>query len=219
MQQATEYKWLNSLAMAFVTFLLVANVVASKPTQVFNVIMPAAVLVYPLTYLLGVGITEVYGRAQAQRVIWFAMWCNVAMALFFQLAIALPPAHSWAENQVSYAVFLGSSTRVVVASLIAYIVGQLLNTVIVSWLKDLFSGSHFWLRAMIAMAVSEVVGSIMFAYLAFVGVMPLQEVLALGAWYYLFKMTYAVIALPLLHRLVSFLKTSEGLGSQAHQPT
>jgi queuosine precursor transporter len=206
---ARDPLYYTPLAMLFVTFLLVANIVAAKPISVGPFLQPVSVIVYPLTYIFAVLITEVYGYAHAKKVIWMAMFCNIVVALFFQAAIFLPALPFWEDSQCYFSTILGSLTRVIMASLVSFAIGEFINAFIIAKMKVYFQGKKFWLRAISAMTLSEAVGTLVFVFLAFYGTMPLLSVLNLSMGYYGFKVAYAIMAVPILDRCTLFLKKKE----------
>ena len=124
------------LACLFVMFLLLSNIIAGKLIQVFGLVLPAAVVLFPLTYLFGDVLTEVYGYRKSRLVIWVGFACNVLMALIFLAVIAIPHPSFW-QNQNAYATVLGMTPRLVAASLLAYWAGEFSNSAILSLMKKL----------------------------------------------------------------------------------
>ncbi|MFO1258296.1 MAG: queuosine precursor transporter [Gammaproteobacteria bacterium] len=194
--------------MAFVSFLLIANVQGPKLFTWGPFILPVSIFVFPMTYVLSVAITEVYGYLAARRVIWFAFFMNLVMALSFQVAIQIPAMEEW-MHQEAYATVLGFSSRVVAASLTAYFVSEFLNAYLVSKLKVKHQGRNFWLRAILSMSIAEALGTFVVITLAFAGTISFQAWWHLLVGYYCFKVTYAVIATPILARVVKAIKARE----------
>jgi queuosine precursor transporter len=201
----TQY---TQLAMFFVGLLLTANVIGEKPLVFGPIILPAGLLLFPMTYLLGDILTELYGFARSRRVIWMAMLCNLLMCLMCKLSISLPASPSWAHHE-AYAQILGSSSRLMAISVFTYFSGELMNAYIVSRLKLKMQGRLFWLRALCGSWIGEFIETSLFIPLAFYGRMPNEELLRLALFYYAFKVSYALCAMPFANKLVQILKRQE----------
>ncbi len=193
------------LAMLFVGLLLSANVIGEKPLLLGPFIVPAGLLLFPMTYLLGDVLTELYGFAASRRVIWMAMLCNLFMCLMCKLSISLPALPSWSHTE-AYAQILGSSSRLMAISVFSYFCGELSNASIVSRLKLKMKGRLFWLRALCGSWIGELIETSLFIPLAFYGRMPNEELLRLALFYYAFKVSYALCAMPMANKLVQVLK-------------
>src|SRR5688572_6923629 len=122
LNKGTSYRYYSQLAMLFVALLLTANVIGEKPLLLGPIILPAGLLLFPITYLLGDMLTEVYGFAQSRRVIWMGMACNLFMALMCRLSISLPSVESW-DHADAYARILGTSSRLMAISVFTYFIG------------------------------------------------------------------------------------------------
>ncbi len=196
--------------MIFVALLLTANVIGEKPLLLGPLILPAGLLLFPITYLLGDVLTEVYGFAMSRRVIWMGMACNLFMALMCKLSISLPAEETWIHSE-SYAQILGCSSRLMVISVLTYFLGEFINTYIVAKLKIRLKGKFFWIRALCGNWMGEAIETSLFIPLAFYGTMPNEVLLKLATTFYLFKVTYAMCAMPFANALVTFLKRQEKL--------
>ncbi len=203
-------KYYPQLGMLFVALLLTANVIGPKPLAFGFITLPAGLLLFPLTYLLGDMLTEVYGFAQSRRVIWMGMACNLFLAAMCTLAIHLPAIASWPHSE-SYASVLGYSTRIMTFSVLTYFVGEFVNAYIVAKLKVRMQGRLFWLRAICGSWIGETIETGLFIPLAFYGSMPTDELLKFAACYYAFKLLYVLCAMPILNSLVKLLKAKEKL--------
>lgn len=194
--------------MIFVTLLLTANVIGEKPLSFGPIIFPAGLLLFPLTYLLGDILTEVYGFSEARRVIWLGMICNLFMAFMCRLAILLPTAESWLHNE-AYTQILDNSSRLMAVSTLAYFIGEFINAYIVAKLKMKMQDRFFWIRALCGSWIGEGIETALFVPLAFYGTMPNDQLLKLCLFYYSFKVVYALCTLPLASKLVTILKRRE----------
>lgn len=204
------YRYYSQIAMAFVALLLTANVIGEKPLLFGPIILPAGLLLFPITYLLGDALTEVYGYAQSRRVIWMGMACNLFMALMCHISIQLPALDSWAHKE-AYAQILGTSSRLMAISVFTYFVGEFVNTYLLAKLKLKLKGRLFWLRALCGSWLGEGIETSLFIPLAFYGSMPNDELLRLALFFYTFKVLYAMCAMPFVNLFVKFLKKKEQL--------
>lgn len=202
------FRYYTQMAMIFVGLLLTANVIGEKPLLFGSVILPAGLLLFPITYLLGDVLTEVYGFAHSRRVIWMGMICNLFMAFMCKLAISLPALETW-EKGDAYAQILGSSSRLMAISVLTYFMGELVNAYIVSKLKIRMQGRLFWARALCGSWIGEGIETGLFIPLAFYGTMPNDILIKLAAFYYSFKVLYALCAMPFANKLVKILKERE----------
>lgn len=201
------------LAALFVTSLLVANIIAVKILALpFGLFAPAGVVIFPLSYLFGDVLTEVYGYGAARRVIWLGFFCNLVAVAAFLLAGALPAAMFW-PGQQSYNEILGFTPQLLIASFCAYLLGEFLNSFVLAKMKVATGGRWLWTRTIGSTIVGEGVDTLVFITLAF-GVTsvfkPSQIVTAiLTQWG--FKVLYEVAATPLTYLIVNWLKRAEGL--------
>ena len=205
---AVNSKYYSQIAMLFVAVLLTANVIGNKPVVFGFVVLPAGLLLFPMTYLLGDIITEVYGFSLSRKIIWAGMFCNLFMALMCNISIHLPHLHSWAHNE-AYAQILGSSSRLMAISVLTYFSGELINSYLVARLKVKMQGRLFWLRALCGSWIGEGIETALFIPLVFYGSLPSNELLKLALFYYVFKILYAAAAMPFANLLVKRLKLAE----------
>src|SRR6266511_649460 len=134
------------VAAFFVTALVVSNIIAVKLVEVSGRVFPAGLVIFPLAYLLGDVLTEVYGVRAARRVIWLGFACNLVALGAIQAAIHLPAADFWEENEGAYEQILGTTWRLFVASLAAYVVGELANAYVLAFMKGATGGRFLWTR-------------------------------------------------------------------------
>jgi len=176
---------------------LIANVTAGKPvTLPGNITVPAAVFIYALTFTLIDLVNDRLGKQGARNVVYAAFLANLLLAGYTQFAIWLPPAPFYGdEGQAAFARVLGSTWRIVVASLIAYLVSTLIDVQVFAWWRERV-GRYRWARVLISNTVSTLVDSAVFITIAFLGVMP---VLPLIAGQYLLKMIVTVVSIPLIY--------------------
>ena len=196
------------IACFFVMFLLLSNIVAGKLIQVAGLVLPAAVILFPLTYLFGDLLTEVYGYKKSSLVIWVGFACNVLMALIFLAVIALPYPPFWSQ-QNAYATVLGMTPRLVAASLVAYWAGEFSNSAVLSVMKKLTGGRWLWTRTIGSTVIGQGVDTLIFITAAFYGLVPGGVLIQMIVAQYLWKVAYEAAATPLTYLIVGWLKRVE----------
>ncbi len=201
--------WFTAIVALFVTTLVVSNVIAVKLFEVGGLVLPAGVVIFPLSYIVGDVLTEVYGYARARRVIWLGFACNLLAVVAIWVAIALPPAGFWAPNQAAYETVLGFTPRLLAASFAAYLVGEFANAAVLARMKVATHGRYLWTRTIGSTLVGEGLDSAVFITLAFAGVMPPAALLPTIATQWLAKTGYEVLATPLTYAVVNWLKRVE----------
>ncbi len=197
------------LGILFTTSLLISNILAVKIIQIFSFSAPAGVLIFPIAYILNDIIVEVYGFNKAKFIIWLGFLMNILMLIFFTLSISLPSSPFW-EHQEAYQLILGSTPRIVFASLMAYILGNFMNALIMSKMKVLFAGKSFSARAILSTLFGESLDSTVFITIAFIGIFPIKVILIMIVTQALIKTAYEIIILPITMFLVSKVKKWEG---------
>jgi hypothetical protein len=196
------------LSGIFITCLLLSNIVAGKLITIWGIVFPSAVILFPITYIFGDVLTEVYGFKKSRLVIWLGFACNALMALLFIVIIALPYPNFW-QGQDAYALVLGMTPRIVIASLLAYFAGEFSNSIILSIMKKLTKGKYLWTRTIGSTIVGEGVDSLIFISIAFFGTVPLLVLGTMILAQYIFKVVYEIIATPLTYLVVGWIKKKE----------
>jgi uncharacterized integral membrane protein (TIGR00697 family) len=192
----------------FVTCLITANIIAVKPVQLGGLVFPAAVVIFPLAYIFGDILTEVYGYARARQTIWIGFACNLIAVVAIYAGGLLPAAVFW-PDQSAYTAILGFTPRLLAASFIAYLVGEFLNSFVLAKLKVVTSGRYLWLRTISSTLIGEFADSAVFITLAFLGVWPGDQIVTGVITQWLLKSGYEVIATPLTYLVVGYLKRAE----------
>lgn len=205
-----EKKYFNILTVAFSLFLIMSNLAEIKICDFFGYSIGAGTLVFPLVYILNDVLTEVYGFSNSRKAIWLALVCNCLLSLFMYIVIMLPPSQYWEDQAVFEKIFL-VSPRIVIASIIAYLVGEMVNASIIALLKIRFLGKLFAVRAIFSTFLGSLVESAMFGYIAFWGRLPNSEINYMIWLLTIIKVAYELFSLPLTIRFVRFLKKAEGL--------
>lgn len=194
----------------FAACLLISNILASKIIMIGQWSAPAGVLVFPLAYIINDVIVEVWGYRKARLIIWAGFGVNVLAAFFFTLAIAIPSAPFY-KGQEAFQTILGSSVRIVFASLTAYVVGSFLNAFVMSKVKLLTNGKGFSVRAILSTLIGESADSLIFITIAFAGVFPFYVIFGMIATQALLKTVYEILVLPLTILVVRKVKEIEGI--------
>jgi uncharacterized integral membrane protein (TIGR00697 family) len=206
-EHSTLYVFVVAL---FVTDLLVSNVIAVKTIQLGGVVLQAADLIFPVTYILGDILTEVYGYKRARKAIWIGFSCNLFAVLAITLGQYLPAQPDW-HDQSSYDAILGSQWRIVAASFTAYLFGEFMNSYVLAKMKIWTNGKHLWSRTIGSTIVGQAFDTSIFLVLAFWGVMPTEVLISLIGFQWLFKVCYETAATPLTYLVVNYLKRHEGI--------
>jgi queuosine precursor transporter len=205
-----RYSWrFVAVAAVFVTALVVSNIIAVKLVEVSGRVFPAGLVIFPLSYVLGDVLTEVYGIKAARRVIWLGFACNLLALGAIQAAIHLPAADFWQENQAAYEQILGTTWRLFLASLSAYIVGELANAYVLAYMKAATRGRWLWTRTIGSTIVGEGLDSAIFITIAFAGTGASLLNPIITTW--LIKVGWETLATPLTYAVVGYLKRTEGV--------
>ena len=194
------------LVALFVTCLITANVIAVKLVSFGFVVVPAAIFVFPISYIFGDVLTEVYGYAQARRVIWLGFFCNLVFVFFAWVGQIMPPASFWTGQQ-SYAAILGYAPRLLLASFVGYLMGEFVNSYILSRLKVLTRGRWLWTRTISSTIAGEGLDTAIFITVAFAGTPSFMPAIILYHW--TAKVAVEVAATPVTYAVVGWLKREE----------
>ena len=198
------------LGIVFCACLIASNLLETKVIQLGPVTITAGFLVFPVSYIINDCIAEVWGFGRARLIIWIGFATNFFMVALFQLAVALPSAPFW-EGDAAFRFVFGLAPRIAAASLAAFLLGSFLNAYVMSRMKVASRGKHFSLRAVLSTLVGESADSFIFFPLAFGGLVPVQELLHMMAVQIFAKTAYEILVLPLTIRVVTRLKTPEGI--------
>ena len=194
----------------FVTTLITANITAVKLIGFFGLVLPAAVVIFPVSYILGDVLTEVYGYRAARRVIWLGFFCNLLAVAAIYLGGILPAAPVF-EAQAAYERILGYTPRLLAASFLAYLVGEFANAIVLARMKVATNGRFLWSRTIGSTLVGQGLDSVVFILLAFAGTIPASVMLAAVVTQWLFKSAYEALATPITYFVVNRLKRAEDI--------
>jgi hypothetical protein len=192
----------------FVTCLITSNIIAVKIIDVAGILVPAAVVIFPLSYLFGDILTEVYGYARSRQVIWIGFGCNAVAVLAIWIGGKLPSAVFW-DGQGAYVRILGATPRILLASFSAYLVGEFLNSFVLARMKIATKGRWLWTRTIGSTLVGQGADSLIFIVIAFVGTVSAANLLRVVLAQWLVKSAYETVATPLTYMTVRFLKRTE----------
>ncbi|USU08605.1 queuosine precursor transporter [Sphingomonadaceae bacterium OTU29MARTA1] len=212
------FRYYDFVMAAFVAVLLLSNVIGAG--KVAQIVLPgigpwpfgAGILFFPISYVIGDVLTEVYGYARARRVIWAGTAAVVFMAFMSWIVVALPPAPTW-TNQAAYATIFGQVPRIVLASVCAFWAGEFVNSYVMARMKLWSDGKHLWARTIGSTVLGEGVDSLIFYPLAFLGAEGftpgLVVTVMLTQW--ALKVAWEVVLTPLTYAIVGALKRAEGV--------
>jgi uncharacterized integral membrane protein (TIGR00697 family) len=200
--------WFLIVACLFVTCLVISNIVAAKLAFVAGLILPAAVVVFPVSYILGDVLTEVYGYGRARQVIWLGFACNLLAVAVVAVAGALPAVEPGIQE--AFQRILGQAPRLLAASFLAYLAGEFVNAYVLARLKVATGGRMLWLRTIGSTLVGQALDSAIFMTIAFAGILHPRQLAAAAVTQWLFKSAYEAAATPLTYAAVGFLKRREG---------
>lgn len=212
-----HYRYFNLITAVFVTTLIISNIIAVKIAQIGPLFLPAAVILFPVAYIFGDILTEVYGYGRARQVIWTGFFCNLLAVVAIWLAGLLPAAPFWTASvystpeqaQQAYQAILGFTPRLLLASFMAYLVGEFLNSFVMARLKVRTAGRYLWLRTISSTILGEGADSLVFITIAFWGIFPLADLGTAIVSQWLFKVVFEVIATPFTYWIVNTLKRVE----------
>ena len=161
-----KFKYLDVITGLFVAVLIISNIVSSKITSIGPLTLDSGTILFPLSYIFGDVLTEVYGYSRSRKIIWIGVSMNLLMAVTLMIVGVLPSAPDW-HNQDAYNAILGLTPRIVAASIIAFFVGEFSNSFVMSKMKIFTEGKHLWTRTIGSTLVGEFFDTILFILIAF----------------------------------------------------
>ena len=213
-----RFRYFDLVMAAFVTILLLSNVLGAG--KVATISLPgigdwpfgAGILFFPISYVIGDVLTEVYGYARARRCIWAGFVATLFMALMAYVVVALPPAPDW-PGQAAYESVFGQVPRIVFASVAAFWVGEFANSYVLARLKLLTGGRYLWMRTIGSTIVGQGIDSLLFYPLAFYGApgWPVEAMLWVMLSQFALKVGWEVLLTPVTYAVIGFLKRREGI--------
>jgi uncharacterized integral membrane protein (TIGR00697 family) len=202
------YRYFDLIMALFVAVLLISNVASSKILQLGPFTFDGGTLLFPISYIFGDILTEVYGYRRSRRVIWVGFGSAALMAGVLALVGALPPAEGW-EHQAAYEAILGTTPRIVLGSLVAYFAGEFSNSYTLARMKVLTQGRWLWTRTIGSTLVGEGVDTLLFVTIAFAGTLSWPLFWSIVISNYIFKVGLEVVMTPVTYRVTGFLKRTE----------
>jgi len=206
-----HFRYYDFVMAAFCVVLVLSNVVgAAKVATLGGLTFGAGILFFPLSYVLGDVLTEIYGYARARRVIWAGFGATVFAAIMCWVIVIMPPAPGW-EGQEVYEAAFGQVWRIVGASVIAFWAGEFVNSYVLARMKILTAGKHLWSRTIGSTVFGQGVDSLIFYPLAFIGVWTTEQVVTVMLTNWGLKVLWEVVLTPVTYAVVGFLKRREGV--------
>jgi uncharacterized integral membrane protein (TIGR00697 family) len=210
MSKSSTWRYYDVAVALFVASLLTANIISVKLIEIGPIIVPAGVVIFPLSYILGDILTEVYGFRWARRAIWLGFLGNLVAVAAIWVAGLLPSPAFW-QNQGAWDTILGFTPRLLVASFVAYLVGEFANSTVLAKMKVWTQGKHLWSRTISSTLVGQGLDSLVFILIAFGGLMAPAAIMTTVISQWLFKSIYEIAATPLTYFVVNRLKQAEGV--------
>lgn len=216
MLQGRRFRYFDFVMAAFVTVLLLSNVLGAGKVAVVE--LPwigtwpfgAGILFFPVSYVIGDVLTEVYGYARARRCIWAGFAALLFMAFMAAVVVALPPSPDWA-GQAAYEAVFGQVPRIVLASIVAFWAGEFANSYVLARMKIWTQGRHLWTRTIGSTIVGQGIDSLIFYPLAFYGVWDNATLLVVLGTQFALKVAWEALLTPVTYAVVGFLKRREGV--------
>ena len=210
MPKSNTWRYYDVAVALFVASLLTANIIAVKLIEIGPLILPAGVVIFPVSYILGDILTEVYGFRWARRAIWLGFLGNLVAVIAIWIAGLLPSPVFWG-NQEAYDTILGFAPRLLVASFVAYLVGEFANSTVLAKMKVWTHGKYLWTRTIGSTIVGQGLDSLVFILIAFGGLMAPAVIMTTVLSQWIFKSGYEIVATPLTYYFVNKLKQVEGV--------
>lgn len=206
-----HFRYFDYVMAAFVTVLLLSNLIgAAKLSTVAGFTFGAGILFFPVSYVIGDVLTEVYGYAHARRCIWTGFAALVFMAFMSWVVVGMPPADSW-DGQSAYDSVFGQVPRIVAASMLAFVAGEFVNSFVLAKMKIMTAGKHLWSRTIGSTVFGQAVDSAIFYPIAFLGVWDTKDVIAVMITNWALKVLWEAVLTPVTYVAVGWLKGREGV--------
>ena len=206
-----HFRYFDYLMAAFVAILLLSNLIgASKLATIEGFTFGAEILFFPLSYVLGDVLTEVYGYANARRCVWMGFAALIFMAVMSYVVVAMPPAAGW-DGQTAYESVFGSTWRIVAASVLAFWAGEFVNSFVMAKMKIWTGGSKLWARTIGSTFFGQAVDSLIFYPVAFLGIWSTEQVLTVMVTNWLLKVLWEALLTPVTYAVVGWFKAREGV--------
>lgn len=206
-----HFRYFDYLMAAFVAILLLSNLIgASKLASLGGYTFGAGILFFPISYVLGDVLTEVYGYANARRCVWTGFAALLFMAFMSYVVVALPPAAGW-DGQAAYDSVFGNTWRIVAASVMAFWAGEFVNSFVMAKMKLLTGGKHLWSRTIGSTVFGQAVDSLIFYPVAFIGVWSSEQIVTVMLTNWGLKVLWEALLTPVTYAVVGWFKAREGV--------
>lgn len=206
-----HFRYFDYVMAAFVAILLLSNLIgAAKLATVGGFTFGAGILFFPLSYVIGDVLTEVYGYANARRCVWMGFGALIFMAFMSYVVVAMPPAEGW-DGQAAYESVFGSTWRIVAASVLAFWAGEFVNSFVLAKMKIITQGKHLWARTIGSTVFGQGVDSLIFYPVAFLGIWTPQQVLTVMVTNWLLKVLWEALLTPVTYAVVGWFKHRESV--------
>ena len=206
-----HFRYFDYVMAAFVAILLLSNLIgAAKLATLGGFTFGAGIMFFPISYVLGDVLTEVYGYANARRCVWAGFAALLFMAFMSWVVVALPPADGWA-GQSAYESVFGNTWRIVAASVIAFWAGEFVNSFVLAKMKIWTAGKMLWTRTIGSTVFGQAVDSLLFYPIAFLGTWTTQQVITVMLTNWLLKVLWEALLTPVTYGVVGWLKRREGV--------
>ena len=206
-----HFRYFDYMMAAFVAILLLSNLIgASKLASVHGYTFGAGILFFPVSYVLGDVLTEVYGYANARRCVWAGFAAMLFMAFMSWVVVKLPPAAGWG-GQAAYDSVFGNTWRIVAASILAFWAGEFVNSFVLAKMKIITGGKHLWTRTIGSTVFGQAVDSLIFYPVAFLGTWSNAQVLTVMVTNWALKVLWEAVLTPVTYAVVGWLKSREGV--------
>lgn len=215
-ERSAQPRVYDIVAVSFVAFLLISNIAATKVTALdagpIHLVFDGGAVLFPLTYILGDVLSEVYGFARARRVIIMGFAASLLASLTFWVVQSIPAGPGY-ENQDAFVAVLGFVPRIVAASIGGYLVGQLMNSLVLVKIRQRWGAKHLWARLIGSTLVGEAFDTVIFCTIAFAGIIPGMEFVNYIVTGYVYKVGIEVVFLPITYRVIALVRRVEHLKS------
>lgn len=211
-----SFLYFDVIIALFVAVLIISNIASTKILVLWKFTFDGGTLLFPLSYIFGDVLTEVYGYKRSRKVIWLGFFCLIMASLVFAAVQFLPAAAGW-ENQAAYEAILGLMPRIVLASLIAYFAGEFSNSYVLAKIKIWTKGKALWVRTIGSTLAGEGVDTLLFVMIAFYGTVPNELLITIIASNYIFKVGIEVLFTPFTYKIINFLKRKEKVDYYDHK--
>jgi len=210
MKKEVYSKYFIIISCVSTALLLISNILSVKLFNISNLVLPSSAILFPITYIIGDVIAEVYGYKKSRFVIILGFICNAIMVLLFTIAIKLPAAPTWL-NQEAFEIILGTTPRMFIASVLAFLVGSLSNAYSMNYIKKKTKGKWLWMRTIGSTIIGEFLDTIIFVLIAFVGTSSHSILINMMVGQFVWKVSYEAISTPITYKIINKYKKLENI--------